>query len=661
MIGGPSSLLCRDYIHDLTLTCINHTDVFKFETMSNENNFHDGALGSLAFLQYATWKNRRRQKEGAIDGEEEIEELLEGARFSAYQCLDHLLLPSSKLSEERDQSTICSIWTNSVFGTRVLLSVIHHRLHQGEASYQQLDHVENFLEKCTEQAYTQTSCNLLKGLAGTLQAIFFLRQELQRPDWGKSHAIRIALHILKVGQQKYRANRNLPPLSWKLENGSNGEGVQVDWSVSTGSAGILLTLLGLEMNEWIEVEEKKPNALETLVEPTIRLLPAYVKLDYYSTLPKNQNWTMDGASGHVTLLLQAYVILGSIDYLRQAQTLVQSVILPHYDRYLTGIIKMANPLGLFDGLVGICYTLWLIKERNSARKLAEFALDFCQEQELKYAQMDIALATGVAGFILLLQHFDHTDGNTDNRVGIPFLSSALFDFVIEKHKPITIDGEYNYLNKRGNKLGNLGHSFVRSPGPNRQLSLPVTRFNVQNTYGYENPQHQQKKCLVSSLSCASNARRRTSMSDLDADSHVSVSSVSLEDSHSPLSKKDRRLLSVAVFRRSTIGHSVGDLSYLSKEEDVVNQDVASNLFSESRKFKDDDNNSDGSSSFSNSSHMENASQEDLACPHYLAKQDSDNEEYEFANKSKSLLSLDRRRPKKSTLVLSIDGDRDKKT
>eukprot|EP00980_Cylindrotheca_fusiformis_P020514 scaffold7572_cov118-Cylindrotheca_fusiformis.AAC.3 len=591
-------------------------------TAGNEDDFFSGILGSQAFLQYSTWKTRRKsQREETSD---DVEELLLLAKASTKACLERL-----SSSESTSRSKSLSIWTNPTYGTRALLTVIYHQLQLGEACYQQLDHVEIFLEQIIADFDFHEdsigSYNVLTGLAGALQGVFFLRRELQRPDWAKKDVVRIAIQLLKQGQRLSSASETEIPLYWGDPTSS-----EIDWNISTGGPGILQTLLGLEMNEWNAIEKKIPNALESLLERSIQQLPSYGKMEYYSAADPNTaaiGWTLDGAAGHVILLLQAYVVLGSIDYLHQAQRLVKTVLCPRYVTCLSDLSQFQNePLALFDGLIGVCYSLWLTKEREAARKLTGVAIRNCQARiEASDASLDVSLARGVAGLVRLLQQLDSCHYGNGDEMEVPFLSSALFNFVLQKKKPL-LDSDHE-----------RGPAARRTKKFKKFSSVPAGMAKTSLSSAEDSGHY-----VVSTLPQSSKSKRRASISDLDEDSHMSVSSFSVDEiqglnSAPTYQKKESRFTSMAL-KKGGMSRSVSSSSYSLKdsvreeeEDDSTNERIVlSSLLGQ------DDGSAD-SSSFSTSSHMENATVEDQADPNYLAKQDSDNEEYAYANKSVSLL------------------------
>jgi len=542
---------------------------------------------------------------------EDDESLLHLTKKVVLECIERTTIESNSLS----------VWTNPSFGSHILLTAIFHQLEQGEASYQQLDEVEDFLDRCIDKLTTTTadddsggeevSCNVMDGLAGTLQGIFFIRRELQRPDWAKKEAIRIATEILLRGSENSEARlfTSSAPLFWgNLDK-------ETDWTMSTGCAGILQSLLGLEINEWNEIEKTIPNALESLLEKTIHKLPAYGNMEYYSRSRNKSGWTMDGAAGHAVLLLQSYVVLGSMDYLRQAQVLVRTKILPWCSACMTDRSMLPDDtiLGLFDGAVGVCYCLWLSKEKHTAQKLINKAIAHCKKQIRTSTPMDLSLANGVSGLVRLLQQIDNR--NRDE-VEIPFLSSALFNFDMEIQMPLH-EGDHDSasLHARRRKRNEMKQM------ARRHTSLPT--HSHADSSG-----HMRRSYPLTSLSMS---KRWTSASDLDEDSHLSVSSFTTEEK--PRIHSSIQFPKMRAKRRPSNARSASSTSYSLKEEDENALKTRPGSSEPTTRVDSDDE----SSSFSTSSHMESATVDDVANPHYLAKQDSDNEEYINANVSVSLL------------------------
>lgn len=569
-------------------------------------NLYDGSLGSDAYLKLSLWKKLQRD-----NNREDNDELLEEAR-------DRIFEYSERIKSQKHESW--SIWTNPIFACRSLLTVIYDKLQQGEASYQQLDLVEEYLETVirdmTEASAKKDTldCSILYGLAGTLQGIFFLRRELQRRDWGTIYAVQIAMKIINQGHrqaERWNQNRNeKEPISlvWSCDNKSN----VIDWSITTGMAGTLQSLLALEMTEWKSIEKVIPNALESLVETTIQNLPSYGNMDWYKT----NGWSIDGASGHVILLSQAYVTLGLVDYLRQAQRLIQYVILPEYlltqNELSSSSTRPESHVSFFHGVVGAAHVLFFFHERDAACRLADLAMEYCKNEP---DALDISLGHGAAGLVHLLYHLDYDDyGEAARHLDLPFLHTSTFNFVLETIQEVKWGTDYNLVKKKRTR---------KKLRDSEEAGLSKAEMaSDSQEYGY-NDEH--SNVILSNLPLA-NPRRRPSMSDLDEDSHYSIGSFSVEDL-----KASYRFSSHG--RRPSTGHGS------SKSDDsfslTAGEKEKSNLLSPILHAHDEND----SSSFSSSgSHMEMASRDDQACELYLAKQDSDNEEYVQVNHSIRLLS-----------------------
>ncbi|VEU34147.1 unnamed protein product [Pseudo-nitzschia multistriata] len=318
-----------------------------------------------------------------------------------------LLHPAIQLQKEAEEtpSPHFSLLSNNFVGSHCLLVSVLMRLGKMEeastAARCVTDKLEDLYEQTTGNAKNNTDCSILFGLAGGLQALWFLRRELGDDSFGSDLALTMSYSILLEGLQD---NDNYGmPLLW-------------DWNLwpylgaGTGAVGVLYALLGHTDDEWANLGDCLPNARE-IVRESIDGLACHLyettgnlkdSVGGFEESDRSVGWTHGGA-GYCLLLLKAFGVYGDEKYVHWAVEFADEVLWPNRTR--------CEGPGLARGAPGIAYVflamarvdfhrsgLWKQRARDvAATVLAETRSVLVHPQNNNYSLFD-----GIGGLASLL-------------------------------------------------------------------------------------------------------------------------------------------------------------------------------------------------------------------------------------------------------------------
>jgi len=306
---------------------------------------------------------------------ESSESYLKSALEILWTCLQKEGDPSNEHSRPNESSHL-SLLSNPFLGSRCLLVSLLMRLDQRDEAYEVASSVLHKLADLYQKDNRKEcdrDCSILFGLAGALQVIWFLRNELDDSTFGRDLALTLSSTILLEGLQHAEKDGNCinsekTTLQWKW----NG------WpylGTGTGSVGILFALLGHAKDEWEDLGNCLPNA-KLVIKSTIDDLE---NRRYEAPLDSNScssrgnfkdsliefepdeslsicDWT-HGAPGYCLLLLKAFDVYGDERFFFHARDLADSVIWKRWqhcnDNDTSRCKKEA--LGLAKGVSGIAY------------------------------------------------------------------------------------------------------------------------------------------------------------------------------------------------------------------------------------------------------------------------------------------------------------------
>ena len=375
----------------ITEKCCNHS--------SRKGSLYTGGLGPHVYLRLKL-AQRIPANDTDYNSSQERKALLVKAKHAADYALQQSASSSFRVS----------LLEGKWVGAKCLLAAIEHQLgNPKKAQNHAQEVVERLEQECSSLILPSGECEILYGRAGALQAIFFLRSELQDSSLGQAFCIATAKHILRQGLHEAQRQQHISggslPLLWRWHE-------KIYLGAAHGIVGILQTLLYLQAVEWQAVEQDFPNILQTITK-TIEYLSqncclesGNLKSSVSNTADRLVHWC-HGAPGLCLLLIQCSRVFPSkkTAFLDQGQNIAENVIWPR------GLLKKG--LGLCHGISGNALVLLrcaVISEDlggsaayryNRAMHYVKFAIDRWEELE-PVPDRPYSLFEGLGGVVCLL-------------------------------------------------------------------------------------------------------------------------------------------------------------------------------------------------------------------------------------------------------------------
>jgi len=341
-----------------------------------------GALGPRVFLRLQLAKKLRD-----IGSEEATKE--------ASKLLQDALQVAQDVDSHRSRSRI-TLLEGPYVGLTALTIVLLHSTGMVSQAIQQANGFITDLEQLCRNL-SSSECEVLYGRAGALQAILYLRKELDDCQLGSDAALSIARSILMEGRRCALVNKHLGlPLLWEW-HGSKYLGA------AHGVVGILHTLLCLNSSEIELLEESEKPML--LIRETIQKLDQFCwpsgNLD--SSIKESHrtdrlvHWC-HGAPGYVLLLVKAAKVFHNSTFQARAQQIAKDVIWPR------GLLRKG--VGLCHGISGNAYALLAVAETDAsfigkASYFVDFALEHLNRLE-RVPDRPFSLFEGTGGLCSLI-------------------------------------------------------------------------------------------------------------------------------------------------------------------------------------------------------------------------------------------------------------------
>ncbi|KAG7339083.1 lanthionine synthetase C-like protein [Nitzschia inconspicua] len=292
-----------------------------------------------------------------------------------------------------------SFISNDALGAQCLLVSIFRRLGKIDDAQNVARTVLKMLEDLLASD-EKHDCSVLFGLAGALQAIWFLRNELSDMSFGSDLALTVSSAILLNGLEHSEKIRTSSLLMWEWHGRSF-------LGAGTGVVGILYSILGHNEEEWDSLNEYLPRVfgvlrqcIDSLTEHVLESGNLKAAVDGFEE-DKSTDWT-HGAPGYCLLLLRAYQVYGDVKYLIQAKHMGEEVIWPRR--------MQRRGLGLSRGVSGVAYVLLALARvdtencalwRARAMKMAQLAFADLEELQEMSKNPD-SLFEGTGGLVSLL-------------------------------------------------------------------------------------------------------------------------------------------------------------------------------------------------------------------------------------------------------------------
>ena len=198
-----------------------------------------------------------------------------------------------------------SVWTNEWIGANCLLAAALYSSGDAEAARHHAYELIQRLEKISADLHP-AECDVIHGRARALQAIWFLRQELQDPNFGKSFALATSQEIVLEGIRMAKENNDRLLLAWEWRS-------RTLLGAGHGVVGILHIKIGHSEGELDVLEERIPwvklairhtiDTLEDFCHPSGNLRAALTG-DEGDTMIE---WA-HGSTGYCLLLIKAYKV-----------------------------------------------------------------------------------------------------------------------------------------------------------------------------------------------------------------------------------------------------------------------------------------------------------------------------------------------------------------
>jgi lantibiotic modifying enzyme len=403
----PSKETLLELAQQVTNLCQEHSP--------RQGSLYMGGLGPHVYVPLQ-WARRleinKKNSNNKNNNDEAIQhrrQLLQTAKQAAEFALD-----DSHSSQFR-----VSLLEGKWVGAKSGLAIVEHALGNPTVAKQHAhDVIERLARECA--ALPDGDAEVLYGRAGAMQAILFLRSELNDISLGSDFVVAMAKHILRYGLQEAQRQLNSPhlPLVWKWHD-------KVYLGAAHGIVGILHTLLHLTPEEWTMVEHDIPNPRDR-IHQTIDALSShhccYESGNLMSSMGSGSHHTdrlvhwCHGAPGHVLLLMRASKVFGNPQYLQQAERIAERVLWPR------GIVKKG--LGLCHGISGNALVLLRLSQevvgengavwRQRAMRYAQFAVDHWDELEA-IPDRPYSLYEGLSGLVCFLLALTDDDSSAPVR------------------------------------------------------------------------------------------------------------------------------------------------------------------------------------------------------------------------------------------------------
>lgn len=223
---------------------------------------------------------------------------------------------------------------NSVAAKKIL-ATIHQRLVVAVTAHQHHDQHHDHVH------HPRGDPSVMKGTAGILQAILWLRRELEMPTLFQNVLVDLAVQLITEGRQTQEVTLfwPVPPVIQSSKAKANTKNrpektSSLDLGASRGTVGILFTLLGCSPTDWTIINDKLPchddgngqGQAKQWIQNTINQLvmqveEAMAKQHDHDFLNKF-DWA-HGACGYILLLLHAAQVFHEQSYLQQAYQLCE--------------------------------------------------------------------------------------------------------------------------------------------------------------------------------------------------------------------------------------------------------------------------------------------------------------------------------------------------
>jgi hypothetical protein len=135
-----------------------------------------------------------------------------------------------EMTKNRTETFRASIFTGEYVGAKSLYAATLYQLNRMDEAF---DHALELLEKLEDACakLPAEECDVMNGRAGALKTIWFLRQELNDPSFGRDFVLRTSQQILIQGMVTARKRNSESLLMWEFGEGKHTLGLPMELSV----------------------------------------------------------------------------------------------------------------------------------------------------------------------------------------------------------------------------------------------------------------------------------------------------------------------------------------------------------------------------------------------------------------------------------------------
>jgi lantibiotic modifying enzyme len=277
-------------------------------------SLYAGALGPLVYLRFYLAKSLKNTDTAASN--QLFNDALQMAQ--AATSLENAVRPKTNQR--------ITLLEGRFIGAKAMLAAILHQMDRKEEALNEANDLISQLYALAEKV-PSTECDVLYGRAGVIQAILFLRKELECASLGKDVVVHLARHVISEGRRCASTSNTGLALLWEFH-------ITNYLGAAHGVVGILHTLLSLTPEELQSLEESH-NA-GPLIRQTIDQLDNFCWPSGNLQISTKAMGTRSGsgfrsrsgdqlvhwchgAPGHILLLVKAYTIFENDQYLQRAR------------------------------------------------------------------------------------------------------------------------------------------------------------------------------------------------------------------------------------------------------------------------------------------------------------------------------------------------------
>eukprot|EP00980_Cylindrotheca_fusiformis_P020513 scaffold7572_cov118-Cylindrotheca_fusiformis.AAC.2 len=355
-----------------------------FEITDSGGNLLTGGLGVRVFLRL------------------KLNEAIPQDKISTLTAVLREAEKALEVSENRSGVFRVSLFTSEYVGAKSLCIAALYQLDRVDDAY---SHATELLRKLDDECekLPAEDCDVMNGRAGALKTIWFLREQLNDPAFGRDFALKTSQHILIQGMIMAKKHNSKSLLMWEWKG-------KAYLGAAHGVAGILHTLLGHSLEEWEILGSVLPRVKDVVLQ-AIECLEGCCHKS--GNLRKKLDGEEDdecvhlahGSPGHCLLLTRAAEVFPVVrhEFIKLAREKAETVIEPTRAKCVD--------IGLMRGLSGYGYVFLSLARLDDsqyssmwfsrAEEIAHYATHEL-ESLISHSRRPYSLFEGIGGLASLL-------------------------------------------------------------------------------------------------------------------------------------------------------------------------------------------------------------------------------------------------------------------